>query len=55
MRIFDWTKEKTVVFCAGAWDELKQQKKVHAYFGVYTVWGRKPEEKEKEDTTWIYS
>ncbi|KAK1639697.1 methyltransferase domain-containing protein [Colletotrichum phormii] len=43
-RVLGWTKEETLVFCAEAREELKQQN-IHAYFDVYAVWGRKPAEK----------
>ncbi|KAK1542846.1 methyltransferase domain-containing protein [Colletotrichum paranaense] len=45
-RVLGWSREETVVFCAGAREELRQQK-VHAYFDVYATWGRKPEKQDE--------
>ncbi|KAJ0342467.1 hypothetical protein COL922a_001158 [Colletotrichum nupharicola] len=46
-RMLDWTKEEVLVFCAHVRDEMKKGK-VHAYFLVYSVWGRKPEKEASE-------
>ncbi|KAK1674374.1 methyltransferase domain-containing protein [Colletotrichum godetiae] len=43
-RVLGWSRARTLVFCAGAREELKQQN-IHAYFDVSAVWGRKPAEK----------
>ncbi|OLN92049.1 hypothetical protein CCHL11_01589 [Colletotrichum chlorophyti] len=48
-RILGWTEEETLVFCAGVRDELRNQE-VHAYFHVYSAWGRKPETQEEDET-----
>ncbi|KXH27625.1 methyltransferase domain-containing protein [Colletotrichum nymphaeae SA-01] len=50
-RVLGWSRARTLVFCAGAREELKQQN-IHAYFDVYTVWGRKPgKEDESQESS----
>ncbi|KAK2001873.1 methyltransferase domain-containing protein [Colletotrichum falcatum] len=44
-RVLDWSPEETTVFCAEVRDEHRKIG-VHAYYDVYSAWGRKP---EKED------
>ncbi|KAI3552625.1 methyltransferase domain-containing protein [Colletotrichum filicis] len=47
-RVLDWSPEETRVFCAEVRNEHKKIG-VHAYYDVYSVWGRKPEAKEEEN------
>ncbi|KAJ0304196.1 hypothetical protein COL516b_006087 [Colletotrichum fioriniae] len=47
-RVLDWSPEETSVFCAEVRNEHKKIG-VHAYYDVYSVWGRKPEAKEEEN------
>jgi len=36
-----WTKEETLVFCSQVRSDLRNPR-IHCYFGVYVVYGRKP-------------
>ncbi|CCF46107.1 TAM domain methyltransferase [Colletotrichum higginsianum] len=44
-RVLDWSPEEAWVFCAEVRNEHKKVG-VHAYYNVYGVWGRKPEEEK---------
>ncbi|WQF77262.1 Putative S-adenosyl-L-methionine-dependent methyltransferase superfamily [Colletotrichum destructivum] len=44
-RVLDWAPEEAWVFCAEVRNEHKKIG-VHAYYDVYGVWGRKPEEEK---------
>ncbi|KAL3300562.1 methyltransferase domain-containing protein [Colletotrichum asianum] len=41
-RVLDWSVPETTVFCAEVRNELKRVD-IHAYYDVYSVYGRKPE------------
>ncbi|KAF6816803.1 methyltransferase domain-containing protein [Colletotrichum sojae] len=47
-RVHNWTIEEIRVLCAEVRNEHKNLK-MHGYFDVYCVWGRKPEKKEGEE------
>ncbi|GJC82549.1 putative methyltransferase tdiE [Colletotrichum liriopes] len=47
-RVLDWSPEEASVFCAEVRNEHKKIG-VHAYWDIYAVWGRKPEETDEQD------
>ncbi|KAK1596099.1 methyltransferase domain-containing protein [Colletotrichum navitas] len=47
-RILNWSPEEARVFCAEVRNEHTKIG-VHAYYDVYAVWGRKPEEAEEKE------
>ncbi|TDZ40530.1 putative methyltransferase tdiE [Colletotrichum trifolii] len=46
-RVLGWTREETLVFCAEVRQELKERR-VHGYYDMYCVYGRKPEKEASE-------
>ncbi|KAF9877804.1 methyltransferase domain-containing protein [Colletotrichum karsti] len=46
-RVLGWTKEEVIVFCSQVRNEVRKGK-IHGYFPVYSVWGRKPEKEASE-------
>ncbi|KAF9879142.1 hypothetical protein CkaCkLH20_03375 [Colletotrichum karsti] len=44
-RIHGWTKEEVIVFLVDVRKDLKNRH-IHAYWPIYSVWGRKPNEEE---------
>ncbi|WQF81620.1 Putative S-adenosyl-L-methionine-dependent methyltransferase superfamily [Colletotrichum destructivum] len=47
-RVLDWSPEEARVFCAEVRNEHKKIE-VHAYYEIYGVWGRKPEETDEDE------
>ncbi|GKT78863.1 TAM domain methyltransferase [Colletotrichum tofieldiae] len=47
-RVLNWSPEEARVFCAEVRNEHKKIG-VHAYWDIYGVWGRKPEETDEQD------
>ncbi|KAJ3962910.1 hypothetical protein N0V92_000346 [Colletotrichum tropicale] len=46
-RVLDWSVPETTVFCAEVRNELKRVD-IHAYYDVYSVYGRKPEKEASQ-------
>ncbi|EFQ30123.1 TAM domain methyltransferase [Colletotrichum graminicola M1.001] len=49
-RVLNWSPEEARVFCAEVRNEHKKIG-IHAYYEVYVVWGRKPEETEEKEAS----
>ncbi|KAK1983160.1 methyltransferase domain-containing protein [Colletotrichum cereale] len=47
-RVLNWSPEEARVFCAEVRNEHKKIG-VHAYYDIYAVWGRKPEEADEKE------